>query len=90
MSSKHDGLSCVSSLRMPLDSSWKTPMVSPPAMSWYGGASSSGSVGRASTATPRLCADAAHDVGDQRQRLQAEEVELDEADRLDVGAPRTA
>jgi hypothetical protein len=50
----------------------------------YVGASSSGS-SSSFTATPRLCSDQAHDVRDERQVLQAQEVELDEPDRLDVG-----
>ena len=68
---------------MPADSSWNTPVVSPEARSSNVFGSSSGMLSR-STATPRCSLDQVHGLAQDREVGQAQEVELEQAQRLDA------
>ena len=68
---------------MPADSSWNTPVVSPEASSSNVVASSSGMLSR-STSIAAVLADQVDGLAQDREVGQAEEVELEQAQRLDA------
>ena len=83
MSRMLSGLSRLSSSRMPSDSSWNTPLASPFCSSSYVSWSSSGRLIQVDLDAARLL-DEPDGVVKQRQRAQAEEVHLEQADLLEV------
>ena len=83
MSSNSVGFTCRSASRMPLDSNWNTPVASPFASSANVFGSSSGSCSMSSSVAGRL-AHEPHGLVDDVEVAEAEEVHLEQAERLDV------